>query len=155
MTGLALSLVFQAVLLAPAAQPYDQAYAEASKSEHPLLVLVGAEWCPGCRTMKHSVLARMGEAGRLKNVSYAVVNTDAESALASRLMRGGTIPQLIVFSKTATGWHREQITGATSDAAVEALIGRAISAQPQVAQPQVAATAPETTPVRSVATGGN
>lgn len=151
MTGLAFSLVFQAALLAPAAQPYDQAYAEASKGQRPLLVLVGADWCPGCRTMKQSVLPRMQQDGRLKSVSYAVVNTDADSALAGRLMRGGTIPQLIVFSKTATGWHREQITGATSDAAVEALIGRAIAAQPPAAE----TVASEIMPVQSVATGGN
>jgi hypothetical protein len=44
-------------------------------------------------------------------------------------MRGGTIPQLIVYSRTANGWHREQITGATSEAAVEGLLLRAREAR--------------------------
>ena len=129
MTGLAFGLVFQAALLASGANPYDQAYADATGKGQPLLVLVGADWCPGCRTMKQSVLPSMASNGRLNGVSFSVVNTDSDSALANRLMRGSTIPQLIVFSKTATGWHREQITGATSPQAVEGLIGRAVAAQ--------------------------
>lgn len=129
MTGLALSIVLQTALLASGASPYEQAFSEASASGQPLLVLVGADWCPGCRTMKQNVLPGMASSGRLNNIRYSVVNTDADSALANRLMRGSTIPQLIVFTKTDDGWHREQITGATSAAAVEALIDRALAAQ--------------------------
>jgi hypothetical protein len=45
-------------------------------------------------------------------------------------MRGGAIPQLIVFSKRPDGeWHREQITGSASEAQVLALIERARAAQ--------------------------
>ena len=129
MTGLALSFVLQAALLANGAQPYNRAFYEAEATGRPLLVLVGADWCPGCRTMKQSVLPQMVQSGRLNQVSLSVVNTDAESVLASRLMRGSSIPQLIVFSKTDKGWHREQINGAVNPATVEALIGRAVAAQ--------------------------
>lgn len=132
MTGLALSLALQAALLSGGAHPYDEAFRTASAGGPPLLVLVGADWCPGCRTMKQNVLASMQQSGRLKDVNYAAINTDVDSKLASRLMRGNTIPQLIVFSKTETGWHREQITGATSEANVAALIGRAVAAQAAV-----------------------
>ena len=129
MTGLALSIVLQAALLSNGAQPYNRAFYEAEASGRPLLVLVGADWCPGCRTMKQSVLPQMAQSGRLNNVSLSIVNTDAESALASRLMRGSSIPQLIVFSKTNKGWHREQIDGAASSVAVEAMIRRAVDVQ--------------------------
>jgi hypothetical protein len=76
--------------------------------------------------MKHSVLPQMTSRGALKSVSFATIDTDREMNLARQLMRGGTIPQLIAFSRTADGqWHREQITGATSEAAVAALVERA------------------------------
>jgi thiol-disulfide isomerase/thioredoxin len=134
MSGLAMSAVLQAVLLTSGAQPYEVAYEQSLDDGRPLLVLVGADWCPGCQVMKQQVMPRMEQQGRLNRVHYAVVNTDIHTQLAPRLMRGGTIPQLIVFSKTSRGWHREQITGATSPAAVESMINRAIlAAQPATA----------------------
>jgi thioredoxin-like negative regulator of GroEL len=109
-----------------AATSYEQAYKQAETNGRPLLVLVGADWCPGCRTMKGGVMARMLRGGRLDRVNYAVVNTDQERALASKLMRGGSIPQLIVFTKSGKDtWVREQITGATSEDGVAALIDKA------------------------------
>jgi hypothetical protein len=45
-------------------------------------------------------------------------------------MRGSSIPQLIVFSKRPDGeWHREQLTGAANEVAVQSLISRAVAAQ--------------------------
>jgi thioredoxin-like negative regulator of GroEL len=127
---LAASLVLHFALAATSAQPYDAAYSRAAASGQPLVVLVGADWCPGCRTMKHSVLARMEQGGRLANVSYTTVNTDAQSDLAGQLMQGSMIPQLIVFSKEADGrWRREQITGTAGEGQVAALIARATKAQ--------------------------
>lgn len=112
-------------LLAADASPYQSALRDAEANNRPLVVLVGADWCPGCRTMKQSVLPSLTRRGALKNVSLATVDTDREPQLASRLMRGGTIPQLIVFSRTEDGaWRREQITGATSEANVLSLLSR-------------------------------
>ncbi len=129
MSGLTLSLMLQTSLLAAGPVDYAEAYRQTQEGGQPLLVLVGADWCPGCVTMKHGVLPRLTQAGRLKDATLAVVNLDAEGDLAGQLMRGGTIPQLIVFAKTPGGWYREQITGATSDASVEALVSRAKAAQ--------------------------
>ena len=133
MSGLTLTLVLQSSLLAASPADYADAYRQTQASGQPLLVLVGADWCPGCVTMKHGVLPRMVQTGRLKNANLAIVNMDFESELAGQLMRGGTIPQLIVFAKTTGGWHREQITGATSEASVEALVSRAKAAQASAA----------------------
>lgn len=130
MTGLALGLLLQTAFLAAGAQPYEKAAEEAQAKGQPLLVLVGAEWCPGCVTMKNGVLSQMTRTGQLKRVSYAAVDADEHQELAGRLMRGNSIPQLIVFSKKADGqWHREQVVGAVGEAEVESLIDRAIAQQ--------------------------
>ena len=129
MSGLALGFMMQSALLAAGPQSYETAYKQAEVNGQPILVLVGADWCPGCRTMKGAVMPRMQQRGKLKGVNFALVNTDENSGLADHLMRGSTIPQLIVYAKTEKGWHREQITGATSEEEVEQLIQRAGAAQ--------------------------
>lgn len=127
MWGSAVQFVMQAALVAVGAQTYEQAYDETQANGRPLVVLVGADWCPGCRTMKQAVLPRLQSSGRLAGVNYAQVDTDDRSDLAGQLMRGGTIPQLIVYSQSADGrWHREQLTGATSESVVAAAINRAM-----------------------------
>jgi thioredoxin-like negative regulator of GroEL len=130
MFGLTASVVVQVALLSAGAQPYDDAARQSIENGQPLLVLVGTDWCPGCRTMKDGVLTRMESRGGLKQVNYATVNADDRSDLAGRLMKGNSVPQLIVFSKKADGgWHREQITGTASEAQVAAMIERARAAQ--------------------------
>jgi thioredoxin-like negative regulator of GroEL len=129
MTGMALGFLMQTALLAAGPQSYDEAYKQAETNGQPILVLVGADWCPGCRTMKGAVMPKLVQGGKLKSVNFATVDTDASANLAAHLMRGNSIPQLIVFAKTEKGWHREQIVGATSEEAVEQLIKRATEAQ--------------------------
>jgi thioredoxin-like negative regulator of GroEL len=108
---------------------YQAALQDAEAKNRPLVVLVGADWCPGCRTMKQHVLPALARRGALGGVSVATVDADANQAVAHQLMRGTSIPQLIVFSRTASGWKREQLTGAANEASVEALISRAIATQ--------------------------
>ncbi len=127
MYGVALSVCLQAALLSSGADGYEQAYQNSTEQGKPLVVLVGADWCPGCVTMKQGVLARLRDRGRLRRVNYTTVNMDENSELAGKLMQGGKIPQLIVFTKTDTGWHREQITGATSEDSVQTLIDKALA----------------------------
>ncbi len=56
---------------------YEAAYAKADKENKPLLVLVGADWCAACKTMKSTTLERMKEAGDFKEVVVAFVDKDA------------------------------------------------------------------------------
>lgn len=129
MTGLLMCVMLQVAGAGDAPATYEQAYREAQANGRPIMVLVGADWCPGCQTMKGGVLARMMRSGKLARVNYAVVNTDRERALASRLMQGNSIPQLIVFSKSGKDtWSREQITGAAGEDSVAALIDKAAAA---------------------------
>ncbi len=119
-------LLLPLALVSADATPYQTALRDAEANNQPLIVLVGADWCPGCRTMKHSVLPALARRGAFKDVSLTTVDTDREPQLAGQLMRGGSIPQLIVFSRNEDGaWRREQIIGATSEANVLSLLARA------------------------------
>lgn len=105
---------------------YSDALTQAKGRRQPLLVLVGATWCPACRTMEQQVLPRLNRQGDLAGVSLAKVDADRQPELARQLMRGSAIPQLIIFNQRPDGsWYRGQITGATSDAAVLSLIQQA------------------------------
>ena len=123
------SLLSQNGVFAADASAYAKAFREAKERNQPLIVLVGATWCPGCQTMKQSVMPRLARSGGLSEVSYATVDADAEPALAGSLMRGSMIPQLIVFRQEGGKWQREQVTGATSDAEVKRLIAHAVAKQ--------------------------
>lgn len=143
MSSLAMGLVLQAALLATGADPYAEARAAHLEDGKPFLVLVGADWCPGCVTMKNSTIPAMVKAGQLQGVHYATVNYDENTTRARALMQGNMLPQLMIFSKTADGWHREQITGPTSSVAVQGLMQRALAAQaPKKPATTVVADAP-------------
>lgn len=139
MIGLTLTLALQLATASTDSQTYATAYEEMERSGRPLLVLVGADWCPGCRTMKQTVLPNLQRTGKLSDISMALVNTDNNSALANKLMRGGTIPQLVLFTKTESGWQRTQLTGAHSETQVRTFIERAL--EKHVGQKPAAETA--------------
>jgi thioredoxin-like negative regulator of GroEL len=122
MTSFTLSTVLQLSLLSTGAPTYAEAYKLNAETGRPIVVLVGADWCPGCRTMKDSVMPSVAKQGLLKKVAFAQVNTDKESELAKKLMRGGSIPQLIMYRKTADGWKRTSLVGAQNRAKIEAFI---------------------------------
>ncbi len=128
MTGITLSLALQAAMLTSGADGYADAYRATESNGQPLVVLVGTDWCPGCRTMKQGVIPRLLGRGKMRNVNFAQVNSDDDWKLASQLLEGDTIPQLIVFTPTEKGWKREQVTGAKAEHEVEAIIERAVKA---------------------------
>ena len=78
---------------------------------------------------------RVDDAGvrKLKKVAFSIVNTDSDRKVAGSVMRGGTIPQLVMFTRNAEGkWDRQQLTGAQSEQAVEQLISEAVTRQAKV-----------------------
>jgi thioredoxin-like negative regulator of GroEL len=136
MTGLAATVLLQAALLTPAAQPYEEAFKDHENNGKPLLVLVGADWCPACVTMKTGTIARMERNGKLRRVAFSILNTDRDGKVAGKVMRGGSIPQLIMFTKNSKGeWERQQLNGAQSEQAVESLIDEAVARQAKVEKP--------------------
>jgi thioredoxin-like negative regulator of GroEL len=129
MTGLA-TVLLQAAILTTGAQPYEEAFKDHEANGKPLLVMVGADWCPACQTMKTGTLARMERSGKLRRVAFSILNTDRDEKVAGRVMKGGTIPQLIMFTRNADGkWDRQQLTGAQSEQAVEHMIDEAVARQ--------------------------
>ncbi len=132
-----LALMLQISLVATSSNNYDAAYKNTNETGRPLVVLVGADWCPGCRTMKQSVIPQLEKNGKLQQVAFATVNTDLQGPLAESLMKGGSIPQLIMYVKTDKGWDRKQMIGAHSPSEVEAFIkqGVAQTAQQQTMKP--------------------
>jgi thioredoxin-like negative regulator of GroEL len=108
-------------------QTYSAAYRKAADEDKPLVVVIGAEWCPACQKLKHTTLASMEAEGQLDEVSVAEVNKDVEPELAQELMRGEMIPQVVVFSKNDEGnWKRMQLTGYQSKGTLRSIIRRAI-----------------------------
>lgn len=113
------------------AQPlsYATARAQADMTRRPLLVLVGANWCPACRVMKHATLSRMREDGQLKNVHYATVDVDAEPQLAAKLMQSSSIPQLVLYAPASSCWYQMRLVGAQDPGHVTAMIEKGLDLQ--------------------------
>ena len=122
MTGIALSVVLQTAVMATGAQPYPQAYDALVKDGKPMLVVVGADWCPACVTMKNGTLARMEKQGQLSEVSYVALNSDRHPELASKIGSGSAIPQVVLYEKTESGFRRRQLTGAQSEGVIQSLV---------------------------------
>ncbi|UUO08954.1 thioredoxin family protein [Blastopirellula sp. J2-11] len=128
MHGVLLAVLLQATM-AGGEHDYPAAFRSADETGKPLLILVGTNWCPGCVTMKRSVMPSLLRKGKLSGVAYAEVDADSQSTLAGQLMQGGSIPQLILYRKTNTGWRRSLLVGAQSETTVETLVERAIEMQ--------------------------
>lgn len=126
MIHLTLNVLLSAATLAAGSSDYATAFKQVEQTGKPLVVLVGADWCPGCRTMKYTTLPQLEKSGELSKVAFAHVNADEDSALAGKLMKGGSIPQLVMFQKKADGgWTRKQLTGAHSASSVQAFLNSA------------------------------
>ena len=153
MTNLTLSILLQVSILGAGPQAkaneYAQAYEKAAANGQPIMVLVGADWCPACVTMKSAVIPEIRRRGSLGKVAFATVNTDNQSQLANQLMTGGGIPQLIMFYKSDKGWKRTQVIGSVSAETVETMINRGISATE--AAKSKTTTAANTTPAKPIA----
>lgn len=139
--NLALSIVLQASMVATSHQGYTEAYHKTKDTGKPLVVLVGADWCPGCVLMKNRIMPQLEKKGGLKNVEIAYVNTDQDTRLAGQLMSGGTIPQLIVYKKTTKGWARQQLVGAHSVGETKQFIDLNAKAQAAKTAAKTASTA--------------
>jgi thiol-disulfide isomerase/thioredoxin len=111
MMGLTATVALHFALLTTPTTAYQDAYDQADKEGKPLLVLVGADWCPGCRTMKDEMIPELERNGDLSQVAFTTVNTDEKPALSKRLLRGNSIPQLVLFIRNGKGWRRAQLTG--------------------------------------------
>ena len=109
--SLTCTAILHAALLSTGGATYTEGINSNLQTGRPLVVLVGADWCPHCRVMKQSTLPQVAQRGLLGKVAFAEVNSDHEGALASQLMEGGPIPQLIMYRKSGDGWQRTSLIG--------------------------------------------
>ena len=122
MTFLGLALAIQASLIGMHADTYTQARHLAVKTGRPMVVLVGAEWCPACKVMKDTVIPAVKKRGGLNKVSFAIVDIDKEQELGKTMISRGPIPQLLMYRKTPVGWRLRRIVGGQSVKSVETFV---------------------------------
>lgn len=132
MTSLMFVAVLQSSLLAanPAAQDFNQALKRGAEANRPVVVLLGATWCPACQVMQKTTLPAVAKAGGLQNVEFAHVDVDRQRDVAGQLIRGNSIPQLIRLNKTGEGWQRQYLVGAQDARKVSAFIEGRATVQP-------------------------
>jgi len=106
---------------------YSTAYHQSLNTRQPLVVIVGAQWCPACRKLENEVIPKIKEAGLLSRIAFAVVDYDAETKVAQQLTRGGPIPQVLVFWHSDNGWKSDRLIGYPSQKAVLTFVQTAVS----------------------------
>lgn len=126
------ALAFLLAIVGDNAKPldYEEAFAKAQKEKKPLLIMVGAPWCASCQIMKRDTIEPMKEAGELDKVVITYVDKDARPELAEQLMKGETLPQVIMYTQEQKKWKRFSLTGMQSQKRMVELLGKAIQAVP-------------------------
>lgn len=129
MLSLALAMVVQVGSLGatPDALSYTEAREVASENNTPIVVLVGAEWCPACVQMKKNVMPAVAQEGVLQDVVYAQVDLDEERELGRQLIEGRKIPQLVMYHKAGKGWKAERLIGGQSTSSVKRFVAGGLS----------------------------
>ncbi len=108
-------------------QDYAEAYRESVRQEKPLMVVVGAPWCPACNVLKESTIKPMAQNGELDSVSVALINRDEDPELVKALTKGEKmLPQIIVFTKDDGQWKRRKLMGYQPKKPVRSLIRKAL-----------------------------
>lgn len=98
---------------------YKTAYHRAKEGDKPLLVLVTAQWCGPCQVLKSKAFPELKTKGTFEPFHFAVIDYDAEPALAQNLIGDRGIPQFILFEKREEQWSRRYLVGAQTVAEVE------------------------------------
>ncbi|TWT83518.1 Thioredoxin [Planctomycetes bacterium CA13] len=129
MVTLLLALVLSGVTSEhPIQHKYESAYKESLREDKPLMVVVGAPWCPACNVLKSSTIEPMARTGELDDVCVAVIDKDQNPELVEQLTKGEKmLPQIILFTKTESGrWSRRKLMGFQPKQPVRSLIKKAI-----------------------------
>lgn len=127
MVGWTIPLMLQMTMVSGAPAPdYNQAYARSVQTGQPLVVLVGADWCEACVEMKEELIPELKKNGAMDEVIFTTVDRDKQAALATQLMKGSTLPQLLVFNKAERGWQKQHMVGAQTPTVVKTAINTAL-----------------------------
>ncbi|MEA1950582.1 MAG: thioredoxin family protein [Planctomycetota bacterium] len=122
MTGVILMAALQLAATPHQADQFEQAFRTSATTGRPLVLLLGAKWCPGCVAMKNNVLPKIAKAGGMADVEFAYIDIDRNRRLAAKLSKAKTIPQLIRYHRTPEGWKYNMLSGAHKVREVTAFI---------------------------------
>ena len=113
MVSLLLAVALCSVTSASLKMDYADAYRESVAQDKPLMVVVGAPWCPACNVLKQSTLEPMAQTGELDEVSIAILDRDADPELVQEVTKGERmLPQIIMYTRSDDGqWKRRQLKG--------------------------------------------
>lgn len=103
---------------------YEEAIQQSQKENKPILILVGAKWCASCELMKRDTIEPMRSAGELKDVIVTYIDKDERPELAQQLMKGETLPQVVMFCKDADQWRKLSLTGMQTKSRMQELLAR-------------------------------
>lgn len=108
---------------------YRTAYQRAQAGDKPMLVLVTADWCAPCKTMKSTTIPTLQSQDAFRGFHYATVDLGRQETLARKLIGKRGIPQLIVFEKKDDRWQRRYLRGIQTVETVQAFIAQSNSAR--------------------------
>lgn len=109
-------------------QNYAEAYEHSVSERKPLMVVVGAPWCPACNVLKETTIRSMAQTGELDGVSLAVINRDDDPELAKKLTEGEQmLPQIIVYTQDKGSWKRRKLLGFQPKQPIRTLIRKALT----------------------------
>lgn len=119
------------VLFAGEGEPtdYKTAWERAQSGDKPLLVLVTAEWCAPCKTMKASTIPELKSRNAFEDCHYATVDLSKDETLGRKLIGKRGVPQFILFEKNDQRWERRYLRGIQSADSVEAFIENRVPAR--------------------------
>jgi len=126
-TSLILATLMQLTLSADMSESYAEAHRQTIETGCPMVVMVGAEWCPACKQMENNVLPQARKRGLLARVAFALVDLDRDRELGRELTAGGPIPQLIAFRRTPDGWKNRKLIGSQSLEKIEEFINEELA----------------------------
>lgn len=99
---------------------YDSTLQIAKADNAPLLVLIGAEWCPYCKLVYRRIDGM--KASKALSTAFAYIDEDKQPSLAVRLKRGNGLPQLFYWRSAndtrAASWRM----GDTSEQQILAMV---------------------------------
>lgn len=93
---------------------YKDAYQRAAQERVPLVVFVGAKWCPACRKMEESVIPNLPKNPILQKAVFARLDYDQDTKLAQAVTGGGALPQVVIFPPQGSSGKLRRAVGAQS-----------------------------------------
>jgi thiol:disulfide interchange protein len=116
---------------------YEEALQRAQEENKPMLILIGAKWCAACEVMKRETIEPMKNSGELNEVIVTYLDKDQRPELAQQLMKGETLPQVVMFCREQNQWRRLSLTGMQSKSRMIELLGRVANNASPSSQVQV------------------